>query len=98
MGPLQVVGDQVGPRVWLAPQPGAKARVRAVVLRACAGARDDRRRGVGAIDRELCVLLGVAATDTAPTPSACVEDHGPPHLRDDEGRMNKAVDEIGGAC
>jgi D-tyrosyl-tRNA(Tyr) deacylase len=53
---------------------------------------------VGAIDRGLCVLLGVAATDTeADADRLCQKIAGLRIFEDDEGRMNKAVDEIGGA-
>jgi D-tyrosyl-tRNA(Tyr) deacylase len=53
---------------------------------------------VGAIDRGLCVLLGVAATDTtADADRLCQKITGLRIFEDDEGRMNKAVDEIGGA-
>jgi len=53
---------------------------------------------VGAIDRGLCVLLGVAATDTAADADRlCQKITGLRIFEDDEGRMNKAVDEIGGA-
>jgi D-tyrosyl-tRNA(Tyr) deacylase len=53
---------------------------------------------VGAIDRGLCVLLGVATTDTpADADRLCQKITGLRIFEDDEGRMNKAVDEIGGA-
>ena len=53
---------------------------------------------VGAIDRGLCVLLGVATTDTAADADRlCQKITGLRIFEDDEGRMNKAVDEIGGA-
>jgi D-tyrosyl-tRNA(Tyr) deacylase len=53
---------------------------------------------VGAIDRGLCVLLGVAATDTeADADRLCQKITGLRIFEDDEGRMNRAVDEIGGA-
>jgi len=53
---------------------------------------------IGAIDRGLCVLLGVAATDTtADADRLCQKITGLRIFEDDEGRMNKAVDEIGGA-
>ena len=53
---------------------------------------------VGAIDRGLCVLLGVATTDTpADADRLCQKITGLRIFEDDEGRMNKAVDEVGGA-
>jgi D-tyrosyl-tRNA(Tyr) deacylase len=53
---------------------------------------------VGAIERGLCVLLGVAATDTtADADRLCQKIAGLRIFEDDEGHMNKAVDEIGGA-
>ena len=53
---------------------------------------------VGAIERGLCVLLGVAATDTtADADRLCQKITGLRVFEDAEGRMNKAVDEIGGA-
>jgi len=53
---------------------------------------------VGEIDRGLCVLLGVATTDTAADADRlCQKITGLRIFEDDEGRMNKAVDEIGGA-
>ena len=53
---------------------------------------------VGAIDRGLCVLLGVAASDTeADADRLCQKIAGLRIFEDEQGRMNKAVDEIGGA-
>jgi D-tyrosyl-tRNA(Tyr) deacylase len=53
---------------------------------------------VGAIDRGLCVLLGVATTDTAADADRlCQKITGLRIFEDDDGRMNKAVDEIGGS-
>jgi len=53
---------------------------------------------VGAIDRGLCVLLGVAASDTeADADRLCQKIAGLRIFEDDQGRMDKAVDEIGGA-
>ena len=53
---------------------------------------------VGAIERGLCVLVGVAATDTeADADRLCQKIAGLRIFEDDQGRMNKAVDEIGGA-
>jgi D-tyrosyl-tRNA(Tyr) deacylase len=53
---------------------------------------------VGAIDRGLCVLLGIASGDTeADADRLCQKIAGLRIFEDAEGRMNKAVDEIGGA-
>ena len=52
---------------------------------------------VGAIDRGLCVLLGVAATDTeADADRLCRKVTGLRLFEDERGQMNKGVDEIGG--
>jgi D-tyrosyl-tRNA(Tyr) deacylase len=53
---------------------------------------------VGAIARGLCVLLGVAATDTeVEADRLCQKIVGLRVFDDERGQMNKAVDEIGGA-
>jgi len=53
---------------------------------------------VGAIEHGLCVLLGIAATDTeADADRLCQKIAGLRIFDDEDGRMNKAVDEIGGA-
>ena len=53
---------------------------------------------VGAIEHGLCVLLGIAATDTeADADRLCQKIAGLRIFEDDDGRMNRSVDEIGGA-
>ena len=53
---------------------------------------------VGAIERGLCVLLGIAATDTEADADRLLQKiTGLRIFEDDEGRMNKAVEEVGGA-
>lgn len=53
---------------------------------------------VGAIERGLCVLLGVAAGDTeADADRLCEKIAGLRIFPDERGQMNKAVDEVGGA-
>jgi len=52
---------------------------------------------VGAIDRGLCVLLGVAAGDReADADRLCQKITGLRVFEDERGQMNKAVDEVGG--
>lgn len=52
---------------------------------------------VGAIERGLCVLLGVAATDAeADAERLCRKITGLRIFEDDDGHMNRAVDEVGG--
>jgi len=53
---------------------------------------------VGAIEHGLCVLLGVASTDTeADADRLCRKITGLRIFEDDRGQMNRAVDEVGGA-
>lgn len=53
---------------------------------------------VGAIEHGLCVLLGIAATDTeVEADRLCQKIAGLRIFEDEDGRMNKALDEIGGA-
>jgi D-tyrosyl-tRNA(Tyr) deacylase len=53
---------------------------------------------VGTIARGLCVLLGVAATDTeVEADRLCQKIVGLRVFDDERGQMNKAVDEVGGA-
>ena len=53
---------------------------------------------VGAIDRGLCVLLGVATADTADDADRlCRKIAGLRVFDDERGQMNRAVDEAGGA-
>jgi D-tyrosyl-tRNA(Tyr) deacylase len=53
---------------------------------------------VGAIDEGLCVLLGVASTDTeSDADRLCQKITALRIFNDDQGHMNRAVDEIGGA-
>lgn len=53
---------------------------------------------VGAIARGLCVLLGVAASDTeAEADRLCRKIVGLRVFDDERGQMNKGLDEIGGA-
>jgi len=53
---------------------------------------------VGAIDHGLCVLLGVAATDTeTEADRLCQKIVGLRIFEDERGQMNKAVGEVGGA-
>jgi D-tyrosyl-tRNA(Tyr) deacylase len=53
---------------------------------------------VGSITHGLCVLLGIATTDTeAEADRLCQKIAGLRIFEDEDGRMNKAVDEIGGA-
>jgi D-tyrosyl-tRNA(Tyr) deacylase len=52
---------------------------------------------VGAIERGLCVLLGVATADTAADADRLCRKIAGLRIFDDEGgQMNRAVDEIGG--
>jgi D-tyrosyl-tRNA(Tyr) deacylase len=53
---------------------------------------------VGAIEHGLCVLLGVAVSDTESDADwLCQKITGLRIFEDERGQMNKAVDEIGGA-
>jgi D-aminoacyl-tRNA deacylase len=53
---------------------------------------------IGAIDRGLCVLLGVATADTElDADRLCQKITGLRIFDDDQGQMNRAVDEVGGA-
>lgn len=53
---------------------------------------------VGAIERGLCVLLGVAAADTeADADRLCRKIAGLRIFEDERGQMNRAVDDVGGA-
>jgi D-tyrosyl-tRNA(Tyr) deacylase len=53
---------------------------------------------VGAIDHGLCVLLGVAATDTeADAERLCRKVTGLRVFEDARGQMNQGVDEVGGS-
>ena len=53
---------------------------------------------VGAIDRGLCVLLGVAAGDTeADAERLCRKITALRIFEDEQGLMNRALDEVGGA-
>ena len=53
---------------------------------------------VGAIAQGLCVLLGVASTDTeADAERLCRKITGLRIFEDERGQLNRAVDEIGGA-
>jgi D-tyrosyl-tRNA(Tyr) deacylase len=53
---------------------------------------------VGAIDRGLCVLLGVASTDTeVDADRLCHKITGLRIFNDEQGQMNRAVDEVDGA-
>ena len=53
---------------------------------------------IGAIERGLCVLLGVAASDTeADAERLCRKVTGLRIFDDERGQMNRAVDEVGGA-
>lgn len=53
---------------------------------------------VGAIARGLCVLVGVASSDTeADADRLCRKITGLRIFEDDRGQLNRAVDEVGGA-
>jgi D-aminoacyl-tRNA deacylase len=72
--------------------------VRAVVQRVREASVAVDGRVIGAIARGLCVLVGVAATDTdAEADRLCRKIVGLRVFDDERGQMNKAVDEIGGA-
>jgi len=79
--------------------PGCyKARVRAVVQRVREARVTVDGDVVGAIDRGLCVLLGVAATDTeADADRLCRKITGLRVFDDEHGQMNRDVGEVGGA-
>jgi len=75
-----------------------KARVRAVVQRVREARVTVDGEVVGAIDRGLCVLLGVAAGDTeADAERLCRKITALRIFEDEQGLMNRAVDEVGGA-
>src|SRR5689334_21137415 len=53
---------------------------------------------MGAIERGLCVLVGVASSDTeADADRLCRKITGLRIFEDERGQLNRAVDEIGGA-
>ena len=75
-----------------------KTRVRAVVQRVREARVTVGDDVVGAIDRGLCVLLGVATTDTeSDADRLCQKITGLRIFDDEDGNMNRAVEEIGGA-
>jgi D-tyrosyl-tRNA(Tyr) deacylase len=72
--------------------------VRAVVQRVSEARVTIDGAVVGAIEHGLCVLLGIAATDTeVEADRLCQKIAGLRIFEDEDGRMNKALDEIGGA-
>ena len=72
--------------------------MKAVVQRVSKARVTVREEPVGEIGPGLCVLLGVARGDAAAEAQRLAEKVARLRIfEDDEGRMNKAVDEIGGA-
>jgi len=72
--------------------------VRAVVQRVREACVSVDGAVIGAIERGLCVLLGVAASDTeADAERLCRKVTGLRIFDDERGQMNRAVDEVGGA-
>ena len=75
-----------------------KPRVRAVVQRVVEARVTVGDEEVGAIGRGLCVLLGVAATDTeSDADRLCQKVVGLRVFADDDGEFARSVEDVGGA-